>query len=93
MKFYEQLEQIIKGEETDLTPHEDWDIEDYKALHYHIKKGWILSNATIEPYECEGQHDYYMINHYYNGEKDYLTEHYKRIYLPDYLINKNNEKK
>lgn len=68
MKFYKQLEQIIKEEESDLTPHEDWDTEDYKALHYYIKKGWIMSNATLEPYECEGDYDSYMINHYWKGE-------------------------
>jgi hypothetical protein len=67
MKFYEQLEQIIKEEETDLTPHEDWDLADYKILHYHIQKGYIVCNAILEPYECEGQNNYYMINPSYKN--------------------------
>ena len=68
MKFYKQLEQIIKEEETDLTPHEDWDLQDYKDLHYYIKKGWIVENTTLFPYECQFQNDYYMINPEWEGE-------------------------
>ena len=66
MKFYEQLEKHYNAqyeEESYIKPHHDWELDDYKDLHYYIQQGWIVDN-------CDSSYinDTYIINPEWDDE-------------------------